>query len=46
MNGNLFAQRTNTSAFTNGNIMLGYADLFTSIASPAAETGYPARVCR
>lgn len=37
MNGNLIAQRTNTSAFTNGNIMIGYMDLFTSIASPAAD---------
>ncbi|MFN7138115.1 MAG: immunoglobulin domain-containing protein [Limisphaerales bacterium] len=37
MNGNLIAQRTNTSAFTNGTIMLGYMDLFASIANPAAD---------
>jgi hypothetical protein len=37
MNGNLIAQRPNTSTFTNGTIMLGYMDLFTSIASPAAD---------
>ena len=35
--GNLIAQRTNTSNFTNGTIMLGYMDLFSSIASPAAD---------
>lgn len=37
MNGNLIAQRVNTSAFTSGNVMLGFMDLFTSIASPAAD---------
>ncbi|MSU59369.1 MAG: hypothetical protein EXS35_14560 [Pedosphaera sp.] len=37
MNGNLIAQRTNTSTFTNGNITIGYMDAFTSIASPAAD---------
>jgi hypothetical protein len=37
MNGNLIAQRPNTSPFTNGTIMLGYMDLFSSIASPAAD---------
>lgn len=37
MNGQLIAQRPNTSAFTNGNVMIGYMDLFTSIASPAAD---------
>ncbi len=37
MNGNLIAQRPNASSFTNGNIMIGYMDLFTSIASPAAD---------
>ena len=37
INGNLIAQRTNTSNFTNGTIMLGYMDLFSSIASPAAD---------
>ncbi len=38
MNGNLVAQRTNTTAFTNGNIMLGFADLFTSLANPVADS--------
>ena len=37
MNGSLIAQRVNTSAFTNGTVMLGFMDLFTSIASPAAD---------
>ncbi len=38
MNGQLIAQRVNTSSFTNGNVMIGYMDLFTSIASPAADS--------
>jgi hypothetical protein len=33
----IIARRTNTSAFTSGNIMLGYMDPFASIASPAAD---------
>jgi len=37
MNGNLIAQRSNASAFTNGTVMLGYMDLFSSIASPAQD---------
>jgi hypothetical protein len=37
MNGNLIAQRTNTSSFTNGNVMIGYMDVFNSIANPAAD---------
>ena len=37
MNGNIIAQRVNTSAFTNGNIMIGFMDLFASIASPAED---------
>jgi hypothetical protein len=37
INGHLIAQRVNTSPFTNGNVMLGYMDLFTSIASPAED---------
>ena len=37
MNGSLIAQRTNTSAFTSGNVMIGYMDVFSSIASPAAD---------
>jgi hypothetical protein len=36
MNGNLIAQRPNTS-FTNGTVMVGYMDLFSSIAAPAAD---------
>jgi hypothetical protein len=38
MNGNLIAQRTNHTGFTNGNIMLGLADLYTSLANPAADS--------
>lgn len=38
MNGSIFAQRTNNTAFTNGNIMLGFADLFSSLAVPAADS--------
>ncbi|HEX5221628.1 MAG TPA: fibronectin type III domain-containing protein, partial [Verrucomicrobiae bacterium] len=37
MNGHIIAQRVNTSAFTNGNIMIGFMDLFASVASPAAD---------
>jgi hypothetical protein len=37
MNGNLIAQRSNSSSFTNGNVMIGFMDLFNSIASPAAD---------
>ena len=37
MNGSIIAQRVNTSPFTNGNIMIGFMDLFSSIASPAAD---------
>lgn len=37
MNGHLIAQRVNTSPFTNGNVMIGFMDLFASIASPAAD---------
>ncbi len=32
------AQRTNTSPFTNGNIMLGLMDTFSSIAIPAKDS--------
>jgi len=35
LDGKLIAQRVNASAFTNGNVMLGYMDLFNSIATPA-----------
>jgi hypothetical protein len=37
MNGNLIAQRTNTSSFTSGDVMIGYMDVFSSIANPAAD---------
>jgi len=38
MNGTIIAQRTNTSVFTNGTIMLGLMDVFPSIASPVADS--------
>jgi hypothetical protein len=37
MDAAVVAQRTNTSAFTAGNIMLGFMDPFPSIASPAQD---------
>lgn len=37
INGTLIAQRTNTSAYTNGNVMIGYFDPYSSIANPAAD---------
>jgi Immunoglobulin domain len=37
MNGTIIAQRTNTSIYTNGTIMLGLMDVFPSIASPASQ---------
>jgi hypothetical protein len=37
MNGELIAQRPNPSGFTNGNIMIGYMDVFSSIANPAED---------
>jgi hypothetical protein len=37
INERLIAQRVNTSPFTNGTIMIGYMDTFSSIASPAAD---------
>jgi Immunoglobulin domain len=37
LDGTVIAQRNNASPFTNGNIMLGFMDVFTSIASPAAD---------
>jgi len=33
LDGTVVAQRTNTSSFTSGNIMLGFMDIFSSIAS-------------
>ncbi len=38
MNGTVIAQRTNTSVFINGTIMLGLMDVFPSLASPVAES--------
>lgn len=38
LNGTLVAQRTNTTVFTNGTIMLGLMDVFPSIASPLADS--------
>ncbi|MDB6124071.1 MAG: Immunoglobulin I-set domain protein [Pedosphaera sp.] len=37
LDGTIIAQRNNNSSFTNGNIMLGFMDIFPSIASPAAD---------
>jgi hypothetical protein len=37
LNGTAIAQRTNTSSFTSGNIMLGLMDVFPSIANPASD---------
>lgn len=38
MNGTVIAQRTNTSVFTNGTIMIGLMDVFPSLASPVVES--------
>jgi uncharacterized protein (TIGR02597 family) len=38
MNGAVIAQRTNTSVFTNGTIMLGLMDVFPSLASPVVDS--------
>jgi hypothetical protein len=38
MHGTTIAQRTNTSVFTSGNIMLGLMDVFPSIAAPAQNS--------
>ena len=38
MDGTVITQRTNTSAFTSGNIMLGLMDVFPSIAAPARNS--------
>src|SRR5439155_21232827 len=37
INGVVVAQRTNTSAYTNGTVMIGYFDPYSSIANPAAD---------
>ena len=36
-NGVVMAERTNTTAYTNGDIMLGYMDIFPSIANPPQD---------
>ena len=38
MDGTVIAQRTNTSAFTSGTVMLGLMDVFPSIAAPARDS--------
>jgi len=37
LDGTVAAQRTNTSVFTSGNVMVGFMDPFSSIASPAED---------
>ena len=37
LNGVVVAQRTNTSSYTNGTVMIGYMDPFPSIANPGAD---------
>jgi len=37
MDGNVVAQRINSSTFTSGNIMLGFMDTFASVANPAED---------
>lgn len=37
LNGVVVAQRTNTSSYTNGNVMIGYMDIFPSLANPLAD---------
>jgi hypothetical protein len=37
LDGTLIAQRTNSSSFTSGKIMLGFMDTFNSIANPSAD---------
>lgn len=37
LDGTVVAQRTNTSTFTAGDVMLGYMDTFPSIANPAKD---------
>jgi N-acetyl-anhydromuramyl-L-alanine amidase AmpD len=37
LNGVVVAQRTNTTSYTSGNIMIGYMDVFTSIANPPED---------
>jgi hypothetical protein len=37
LDGTVIAQRTNTSAFTSGKVMIGFMDSFASIASPSNQ---------
>lgn len=37
IDGTVIAQRTNTTSFTSGNVMLGLMDVFPSIAAPAKD---------
>ncbi len=37
LNGVVVSERTNTTAFTNGDIMIGYMDIFSSIANPPQD---------
>ncbi|TAK91623.1 MAG: hypothetical protein EPO07_19715 [Verrucomicrobia bacterium] len=37
MDGAVISQRTNTTSFTNGNVMIGLMDLFNSIAYPTRD---------
>ncbi len=37
MDGTIVAQRTNNSAFTSGKIMIGFMDVFASVASPSNQ---------
>ena len=37
MDDTILAQRTNSSIYTSGTIMLGYMDIFSSVASPAYD---------
>lgn len=38
MNGTVIASRANTSGFTNGTVMLGLMDVFSSVANPARDS--------
>ncbi len=37
LDGTVVAQRVNTSSFTSGTVMIGYMDVFTSIANPTND---------
>jgi hypothetical protein len=37
LNGAVLAQRTNTTAYTSGNVMVGYTDPYSSIANPPQD---------